>query len=81
MNEEIERLLKQISLLEKAGNELAERAWFTVRNYDGLHRLGSAVAEWIETVSSLNKKETEKKCVMSPKYGKDKNKNLHFDLN
>lgn len=40
--------------LLEAGNELADRALYTTREYDGLHRLGSAVAHWVDVVSKLN---------------------------
>jgi hypothetical protein len=44
---------QQIRLI-KAGNELADRALYTTREYDGLHRLSSAVANWIDTLAKLN---------------------------
>jgi len=55
MNEEIERLLEQKTKIIKAGNELMDRALYTTREFDGLHRLGSSIANWIDTISKLNK--------------------------
>ena len=54
MSKDIEMLIKQKQKLIDAGNELADRAFYTIREYDGMHRLGSAVAKWIDTVSKLN---------------------------
>ncbi len=55
MDEHTERLLKQQRTLIEVGNELADRALYTSREYDGTHRLASAVAKWIDTVAKLNK--------------------------
>ena len=54
MSEEVENLLKKQQELIKVGNELSDRALYTTREYDGLHRLGSAVAKWINTVSKIH---------------------------
>lgn len=51
---EVMRLLEQQELLIKTGNALADRALYTSREYDGLHRLASAVATWIDTVAKLH---------------------------
>lgn len=44
--ESINFLLKENIKLRKAGCKLAERALYTIREYDGLHRLSLAVSEW-----------------------------------
>src|SRR4051794_12506506 len=54
MNEMGFKLLERQKRLIAAGNKLADRALYTTREYDGLHRLASAVAEWIETVATLH---------------------------
>lgn len=59
MNREIEKqqihqLLEQQKRIIAAGNELADRALYTTREYDGIHRLGSAVAKWIDTLAKIN---------------------------
>ena len=54
MEKDIERLLEQQQKLIEVGNELADKALYTSREYDGLHRLASAVAKWIDTVAKLN---------------------------
>jgi hypothetical protein len=59
-NKELEdfnkRLIEVQNKLIKAGNELADRALYTTREYDGIHRLGSAVANWIDTLAKINMK-------------------------
>lgn len=60
MSKDIEQLLQKQEKLIKVGNELADRALYTTREYDGLHRLASAVAKWIDTVAKLNHEQTSK---------------------
>lgn len=48
----IEQLSKENSELKKAGGFLAERAIYTVTEFDGLHRLSLAVANWATTIAN-----------------------------
>lgn len=54
MTPELKVAFDQIAVLEKAGNELCDRALYTSREFDGTHRLGSAAAHWADTVSKLH---------------------------
>jgi hypothetical protein len=38
--------------MRRAGTKLAEAALYTVREYDGLHRLAIAVSEWATAVAN-----------------------------
>lgn len=38
--------------LKKVGGKLALRALYTVTEYDGLHRLSLAIAEWNKTIAN-----------------------------
>jgi len=55
MEKETFKMIEKQQQLIKVGNELADRALYTSREFDGLHRLASAVAKWIDTVATLNK--------------------------
>lgn len=48
----IEQLSKENTQLRKAGGLLAQRAMYTVTEYDGLHRLSLAVANWATAVAN-----------------------------
>lgn len=48
----IQQLIKENKKLKKAGGLLAERAIYTVHEFDGLHRLSLAVANWSLTVAN-----------------------------
>ncbi len=48
----IEQLSKENAKLRKAGGFLAQRAMYTVTEYDGLHRLSLAVANWATVVAN-----------------------------
>jgi len=48
----IEQLSQENAKLRKAGGLLAQRAMYTVTEYDGLHRLALAVANWATTVAN-----------------------------
>jgi len=37
--------------MRRAGTELAEAALYTIREYDGIHRLALAVARWSEALA------------------------------
>lgn len=50
--EMIKQLSKENTDLRKAGGYLAQRAMYTVTNYDGLHRLSLAVSNWAKTVAN-----------------------------
>ena len=57
MNNECElkmigQLSKENAELRKAGGFLAERAMYTVTEFDGLHRLSLAVANWATVVAN-----------------------------
>jgi hypothetical protein len=45
-----EFIARDLNAYRKAGCRLAEAAMFVIREYDGLHRLSLAVAEWAKTV-------------------------------
>ena len=48
----IEQLSKENAKLRKAGGFLAQRAMYTVTEFDGLHRLSLAVANWATVVAN-----------------------------
>lgn len=48
----VEFLAKDNNAMRKAGCALAEAAMYVVGNYDGLHRLSLAVAEWSKTIAN-----------------------------
>ena len=48
----IEQLSKENAKLKKAGGFLAQRAIYTVTEFDGLHRLSLAVANWAKTIAN-----------------------------
>lgn len=54
MNKEIQELLEKQQKLIEIGNELFDNALFVTREYDGLHRLGSAAAKWLDTISKIH---------------------------
>jgi len=59
----IEQLSKENAELRKAGGFLAQRAMYTITEFDGLHRLSLAVARWATTVANegdRSKKENDK---------------------
>lgn len=47
----IEQLSIENNKLRKAGGFLAQRAIYTITNYDGLHRLSLAVANWAKIIA------------------------------
>lgn len=47
----IEMLTRDHARMRAAGTALAEAALYTVREYDGLHRLALAVADWAKAVA------------------------------
>ncbi len=55
-NSEELKMIKQLSqenkALRKAGGFLAERAMYTVTEFDGLHRLSLAIANWATVVAN-----------------------------
>lgn len=56
MNKEVEiKMIKQLSIenakLRKAGGFLAQRAIYTITEFDGLHRLSLAVANWATVIA------------------------------
>lgn len=57
----IQTLIDENKKLRMAGSRLAIRALYTVSNYDGLHRLSNAIAQWNLTISN--------------EFGRDKNEN------
>ncbi len=48
----IEQLSKENKALKRAGGYLAQRAMYTVTNYDGLHRLSLAIANWANALAN-----------------------------
>ena len=48
----IEQLSKENSRLKKAGGFLAQRALYTITEFDGLHRLSLAVAKWATVIAN-----------------------------
>lgn len=52
--EQIKMLSKENEALRKAGARLARRAMYVVAEYDGLHRLALAVAEWAKVMGDEN---------------------------
>ena len=59
----IDQLSVENAKLRKAGGYLAQRAIYTVTNYDGLHRLSLAVANWAKTIANEGgRSEKRKKC-------------------
>ena len=48
----IGQLSKENAALRKAGGFLAERAMYTVTEFDGLHRLSLAIANWATTIAN-----------------------------
>lgn len=48
----IDQLSKENAELRKAGGFLAERAMYTVTEFDGLHRLSLAIANWATTIAN-----------------------------
>lgn len=48
----IEQLSKENQALKRAGGHLAQRAMYTVTNYDGLHRLSLAIAKWATVLAN-----------------------------
>ena len=47
----IEQLANENANLKKAGGYLAQRAIYVITNYDGLHRLSLAVANWTKIIA------------------------------
>ena len=47
----IEMLKRDNKRLKNAGCDLAEAAFRVLRNYDGLHRMAIAVAEWANAIA------------------------------
>lgn len=56
----IEQLSKENSKLKKAGGYLAQRAIYTITNFDGLHRLSLAVANWATTIANEGERSKNK---------------------
>ena len=50
----IEQLSKENAELKKAGGFLAQRAMYTVTEFDGLHRLSLAIAKWATVIENEN---------------------------
>lgn len=50
----IEQLSIENDALRKAGCKLAQRALYTISNYDGLHRLSLAVSHWANVLANEN---------------------------
>lgn len=48
----VEMLTKDNKAMREAGCELAEAAMRVIRTYDGVHRLGLAVAKWNTTLAN-----------------------------
>jgi len=44
-------LIEDNKIMRKAGCELAEAAIYSIREYDGLHRLSLAVSKWAEVIA------------------------------
>lgn len=56
----IDQLAKENKELRRAGGFLAERAMYTVTEFDGLHRLALAVSNWAKTVANEGNRGNEK---------------------
>ena len=52
---------KENAKLRKAGGFLAQRAMYTVTEFDGLHRLSLAVAKWATVVANEGGRSTKRK--------------------
>lgn len=48
----IDQLSKENAKLRKAGGFLAQRAMYTITEFDGLHRLALAVANWATVIAN-----------------------------
>ncbi len=57
----IEQLSKENARLRKAGGFLAQRAMYTVTEYDGLHRLSLAIAKWATVVANEGERSKKRK--------------------
>lgn len=45
-------MIRDNAKMRRAGTKLAEAALYTVREYDGVHRLSIAVAEWAQAIAN-----------------------------
>ena len=57
----IKRLSIENDKLKKAGSKLAQRALYTITNYDGLHRLALAVSKFSKVLGNENGRGKKKK--------------------
>lgn len=48
----IQMVIDDNRAMRKAGNDLAIAAQYVIKEYDGLHRLALAVAEWNKTIAN-----------------------------
>jgi hypothetical protein len=59
-------LASENNALRKAGCKLAEAALYVAREYDGVHRLMLAVAEWAKAVADEGGRGRANPCVLPP---------------